>query len=106
MTQKFRSFDGFTYYSAGYGPRYGDWTGQAVCLDARKVEDAIEKAAEFERKELPGYCEEQCGDCPFCCPDVITGMVFSYRAKELFSAKELMEHRRDLLKGEVVWLSR
>jgi hypothetical protein len=103
---KFHGADGFTYWTCGYGPRFGDFTGQYVSLVPGKAEEAAEKAAEWETEELPGYCEEACGDCAFCCPDVVTGMETNLSARDLFSARELMRHRRDLLKGDVVFLDR
>jgi hypothetical protein len=103
-----------TYNAIAYGPRYGDPIGVMVTLrraneDSRISFDkallAAEKAAQFERDELPGYCEDSCGDCSFCCPDVLTWEGY-HAAKYLFTPAELREHRRALVAGEVVVLYR
>lgn len=97
---------GYTFYAASYGPRYGDPSGTYVALIVGRAEDATEKAAQFEREDLPSYCDTNCGDCSFCCPDVCTWGESAYQAKDLFTPAELREHRHALLKGEVIYLSR
>jgi hypothetical protein len=99
---------GFTYYAASFGPRYGEGSGVYVSLVVGAAEEAAEKGMEWEKEELPGYCEDpDCkGDCSFCDPDLCLWGESSYRGKDLFTAQELRENRRALLAGEVVYLSR
>lgn len=99
---------GYRYFAASYGPRFGDPQGTYVALIVGRAEDAAERAAEWERNELPSYCEDEAckGDCAFCDPDVTTWGESTYSAKDLFTAAELKKHRRDLLAGKVVCLSR
>ena len=97
------------YYAASYGPRYGDPIATYVSLKPGLAEDAAERAAEWERQELPSYCEDETcdGTCSFCDPDVcVWGECGTYRARDLFTLAELREHRRALLRGDVVCLSR
>jgi hypothetical protein len=95
------------FYAASYGPRYGDPICTFVALNAFAAATAADKGAQFEEKELPGYCEASCGDCSFCCPDICVWYSGSpYKARELFTAAELKEHRRALRSGEVVALYR
>ena len=94
------------FYAASYYPRYSDPLGTFVALKPGLAEAAAERAADWENKETPSYCDTQCGDCSLCNVDVCAGMEFSYNASDLFTAAELKEHRRALRAGKVVCLSR
>ena len=82
--------------------------GTWVSLISGEAEEAAEKSADFEREEMPGYCdsgEEDC-QCSLCDPDIVVWNESRYTARDLFTARELMECRRALLRGEAVYLSR
>ena len=96
---------GYTYYAAWYGPRYSDGS-VCISLVPGQAERIAEESATFDALEFDGYCEdEDCkGDCSLCKPDIVSGNEFTHRAKDLFTAAELKEHRRNLLAGKVVIL--
>lgn len=99
--------NGFTYYAASYSQRYGEPSGSYVSLVPGRAKAAAEASAEFERQDLTNYCDdENCAGCSLCQPDIIAGPEFTYQVKDLFSPAKLREHRRALLRGEVVYLSR
>lgn len=105
---------GFLYYSATYGPRYGDPIGQYISLVPGLAEDAAHRAAQFEANDMPGYCNAgedgaPCGDCCLCEPDLSVWGETTFSGREIgdvLTADELRSARRDLLAGKVVWLSR
>lgn len=100
---------GYTYYAAWYGPRYSDGS-VCISLVPGKAEQVAKESAAFDIDELCHYVEDEdhkevpCDEygCPYC--DIISGMEFAHKAKDLFTAAELREHRRDLLAGKVVIL--
>jgi hypothetical protein len=49
---------GFRYYAASYWQRYCEPTVSFVSLVRGKAEEAAAKGAEFERCDLPSYCED------------------------------------------------
>lgn len=100
------------YYAASYGPRYSDPIGTLVALDrgriagievCDKVIEAAERAAIHEEQELVEAFGGEEDDLPEI---VIQGIGCFGKAKGLFTAEELKEHRRALLRGEVIWLVR
>lgn len=112
-----------TYFAASYGPRFGDPVATFVALDpssnhivqsstGMKCEAAVEKAITFELEDMPGYCDlnhdapDEIGrsECSLCEPDITTSGAWTYTARDLFTAAELREHRRALLKGETIVL--
>lgn len=113
---------GRRYWAASYGPRYGDSTATYVALAPLRddsplhpevlVQDACERAADWERAELPGYCDgvhtdnEPESDCAFCSPDIVESGAYAYSACDLFTLAELREHRHDLAMGRVVVVTR
>lgn len=99
----------FDYYAASVWPRYGDTLVTFVALKPGLAVEAAEKSAEFEISERWQYDEQDHEDgrcfevgCPYC--DIIAGCEVTVRPNYLFTAKELNECRRDLLKGEVIAL--
>ena len=99
----------FYYYAASVWPRYGDTLVTFVALKPGLAEEAAAKAAEFEVNERWQYDEQGHADgrcfetgCPYC--DLINGCESRIKRNYLFSAKELNECRRALVKGEVVAL--
>lgn len=99
----------YDYYAASVWPRWGEVLVTFVALRPGPAEEAAEKAAEYERNETWTYAEEghregPCDQtaCPYC--DILAGIETRHPADHLFTAKELNEHRRDLIKGEVVAL--
>lgn len=98
--------NGFRYYAASYGPRYGDPIGTYVSLRPNRAAIAADSAAAIERREIIDACEDDACDGS-CAEGIICyGPDAVFRAKDLFSPAELREHRRALLRGEVVCLSR
>jgi hypothetical protein len=100
------------YRASSYGPRYCDPCGTYVRLltEDRVTEGPTlaeaENAAQELAAELPIYCDRECGDCEYCCPDIVVWGEMTYTAKDLFSPAELKEHRRALRRCEVVFLDR
>lgn len=99
---------GFIYYAASYWHRFNEPSGVYVSLVPGKAESAAEKGAKDEEEECRSLCDnEECeGTCELCEVDVCTGGEFTYKVRDLFSPAELKEHRRELLRGEVVYLPR
>ena len=99
---------GYIYYAASYGERYGDPMGTWVSLVPGKAEEMADKDADEWREEMPLSCDSGKKDCqcPLCEPDIVVWGESSYAAKDLFTGRELMECRRDLLRGEAVYLPR
>jgi hypothetical protein len=93
---------GFVYYAASYWQRYCEPSGVYVSLVPGKAETAAVAGMEEEERDQA----ECCGNCGCDRPDLCTGGEFTYKARDLFSARELMENRHALLSGEVVYLSR
>lgn len=115
----------FTYYCASYWHRFNEPSSVAVVL-APSVADKIRrylsikdlrKAIDAAMAEEREYCFNSDCDCdyenhpdtagcPICKPDLCWSGVHAESARNLFDAKELFAHRRELLAGQVVWLER
>lgn len=108
-----------TYFAASVGHRYGDTCQTFVAIErdtdivgassiGARLEELAERAAEYEREEIRGTCEEnerhEDGEHCDCGEDVVTYGAFPMDVRDLFTAKELAEHRRALLRGETVVL--
>jgi hypothetical protein len=111
-----------TYFAASIGHRYGDTCATFVALEPRKfdivgssgigatLEELAERSAEHEREEIIAQCEpeyrhEDGEECD-CGEDVVTYGAFTYDVRDLFTAAELKEHRRDLVAGKTIVLYR
>lgn len=109
-----------TYVAGSYYPQYGDPIATAValcrcervcrCKVRQRVETALRAAAEEMVNDLREPCDasiedEECA-CDNCWPPIIAGDACSYCVKDLLTGAELKEHRRALMNGEIVWLSR
>lgn len=103
----------YTFYCASYWHRDCEPSSVAVSLSEDTVATALDAAIAEERE----YCyNSDCGcdyetepltvGCPICKPDICWSGVRQETARYLFSARELLTHRRELLRGEVVWLDR
>lgn len=70
-----------TLYFGSFGHRYGgDPCGTFVGFDRDAVEKAVTAALDYEREELPGYCEIEHNSnfpCEFCNPDLIIYGVYA-----------------------------
>lgn len=112
----------FIFYCASYWHRDCEPSSVAVALVSRRrqidrdadvatcVSDAIDAAMAEEREHCLS-CDCGCGcegedTCDACEPDLCWSGVHADSARNLFSAKELLVHRHELLAGEVVWLER
>lgn len=106
MARRYHGDGGYAYYTCGYGPRSGAYSSQAVSMVAGEAERACEAGAQWTREDLTAYCDDEAcdGACCFCDPDIVVGMETTLSAKDLFSPRELRDHRRALLAGDVVWL--
>ena len=89
---------GYIYYAASYGYSYNDPIATFVSLVPGKAERAAEKAAEEEWES----CQENDEELDI----VVYGECGTYPAGDLFTARELLEHRHALLRGETVCLDR
>ena len=107
-----------TFFAASYGPRYSDASGTFVAIErgqnivgasgiGRKLEELAEHAAEYERFECEAecaLCEDDNEPCTHA-PEILAYSAFTYDAHDLFhNARELAEHRRALMNGEIVVL--
>ena len=108
--QPFKAYEGgYMYYAAWYGPRFGDGS---VCISLVPGEAAriAEESAAFDRDDKWAYCDDAdhkngpCDNygCPYC--DIQAGMESIVNVRDLFTARELKDRRRDLLAGKVVIL--
>jgi hypothetical protein len=112
----------YTYYCASYWHRDCEPSSVAVILaypedhtlinrtHKAKLEVAILDAMAEERSHCLS-CDYGCGcedeaTCEICEPDLCWSGVGQEPASSLFTPKELMAHRRNLLAGHVVWLER
>jgi len=98
-----------TFYAASFNQRYDEPSTVYISTTQGKAEDAAEKAMQFERRDLPGYCDNSrhndC-DCQLCYPDLVLNEEYTYSARDLFTAKELRENRHELRAGEVICLGK
>jgi len=100
------------FYAGSWHHRYSEPSEVYVGLDKSAVQEVVERAAEYWRNEIPNYCDvphsenDPEEDCTFCNPDIVTGGVYCYDARSLFTAAELADNRRALRDGEVIALDR
>lgn len=64
-------------YIGSYGHRYSDPSMRYIGFTRESVEEAVERGIEWEKKELPGYCDIEHGEdeeeaCSLCNPDIVT----------------------------------
>lgn len=113
-----------TYFAASVGHRFGDTHQTFVAIErsnvdivgstgiAAKLEEIAVRAAEYEREEIVANCNDERefndrhedGEECDCGDTVVTYGAFSNDVRDLFNARELAEHRRALMNGEVVVL--
>ena len=101
-------------YFGSYGPRYSDPLGTFCGLTREAVEGAVERALDYERGELPGYCDRDHSraeygpdgreeDCSLCNPDIVSFGIWaeSRPIKDGFlkDFRELLAVSRELLES-------
>ena len=103
---------GFTWYAASYGSRWSEPLGTFVSLVPCQVNQAADDAAEQHQQDMRELDEEGRhpeGSCHLHGCDICDIQVWAgthYRTEDLFSPAELRKHRRALLRGEMVHLTR
>jgi hypothetical protein len=107
---------GFVWYVARYGDRWDAPLGTFVSLSPFLVAKAADEAAKqysddmrcvLESPEVDNpHPEGSCGlhGCLICDIQVWTGT--HYQTREIFTPAQLRQHRRALLRGEVIHLPR
>lgn len=108
-----------TLYIGSYGHRYGgDPCGIAVGFDENEVDDAVRRALDQEKEDLPGYCEiphnewpdYPIAQCELHNPDLIVYGVYAtyWPVKHGYvrNLGELREIYRELRDRKIWWLER
>lgn len=112
-----------TYFAASVGHRYGETCQTFVAIErdcdivgasgiAARLEELAERSAQYERDEIVANCNaerefnerHENGEPCDCDWDVVTYGAYPVDVRDLFTAEELKEHRRALLKGETIVL--
>lgn len=99
---------GFHYYSACFWHQNCEPSSVYVSLIPGKAGKAAEEASDWERDACSDACgDEDCdGLCDLCAPVLCWSGEHTANVKDLFTGRELLEHRRELLAGGVVSLCR
>mgnify|MGYP001582758567 CR=1 FL=1 len=97
-------------FIGSYGYRWNDAMGTAIGLTRSAVEEAIDKSCEWEKTEMPGYCEREHDDdpeedCVFCNPDLVTyGVRPLYHCSELGGLRNTINYVKNAKENGVAWM--